>query len=143
MKITFTLSALVALAVTVVSAAPIDSKLSARADCRPITLVRRRLSPKIREDDSLDPYSFELTVADGKYNHIMKYHSTSGKSNDNYKETRKSDDGLWSVTHTSHNDGPVTLRVKGKDYQFKKYNTGTSDKRFFESAYYHCVEWGN
>ncbi|KAF9911490.1 hypothetical protein EC991_003292 [Linnemannia zychae] len=144
MKIALALSALVAFAATAVSAAPANPtlSLSPRADCRAITLTRRRLSPNIREDDSLDPYSFELTVA-GKYNHIMKYSSSSGKSSNNYKETRKSDDGLWSVTHTSKNEGPVTLRVKGKDYAFNKYNTGKSETRLFQTDYYHCVDWGN
>ncbi|KAF9136038.1 hypothetical protein BGW39_008001 [Mortierella sp. 14UC] len=142
MKIALALSALVAFAATAVSAAPIDPKLSPRADCRSITLVRRRLSPNISENNSLDPYSFELTVA-GKYNHIMKYISTSGKSSNNYKETRKSEDGLWSVTHTSKNEGPITLRVKGKDYEFSKYSTGKSETRLYQTEYYHCVEWGN
>ncbi|KAG0277576.1 hypothetical protein BGZ95_005711 [Linnemannia exigua] len=140
MKITFALSALLAMAATAVSASPTDVTLSPRAACTDISLFWKRLSPNNRNDPVIDLHAFELVVA-GKYQKSIPFQTTSGNAKDNYKETRKSDDGLWTVTHTDRNEGPVTLKAKGKEYRFNRYNRGKSELRLMTFEYFHCIEW--
>ncbi|KAF9136039.1 hypothetical protein BGW39_008002 [Mortierella sp. 14UC] len=140
MKITFALSALLAMTATAASTAPTNATLSPRAACTDISLFWKRLSPNNINNPVIDLHAFELVVA-GKYQNSIDFQKTSGKSSDNYKETRKSNDGLWSVTHTDKNEGPVTLKAKGKEYRFKKYNRGKSELRLMTFEYFHCIEW--
>ncbi|KAG0277578.1 hypothetical protein BGZ95_005713 [Linnemannia exigua] len=143
MKFTFGLSALVVLAANATSAAPSNSTLIPRADCISISLFwhRNYSPPSYKKDAVNDGHAFNLVVAGGRYNEWVPYRPTTGKKSNGYKETRKSNDGLWSVEHTDYESQPITLTAKGKKYPFKSVNRGaTGDKsQWFE--YFHCIEW--
>ncbi|KAG0277577.1 hypothetical protein BGZ95_005712 [Linnemannia exigua] len=171
MKISFVLSALVAMAATTVSAAPSSSPLrsdkvftlspepnfiyecsmillletnSARAEpCTPTSLFWNRVY-KVdgnHRDPERDLHSFELVVR-SKYHGTLSLKKTKGDESDNYEETRTSDDGKWKVKHTDEwNRERVTLTVKGKKHVFDNANGYSYGMKDWRIEYWTCVEW--
>ncbi|KAF9911511.1 hypothetical protein EC991_003313 [Linnemannia zychae] len=153
MKITFAFSTLVALAATAASAAPstpatphtaaaVNSTLSARADCIPITLAYWRKSHTPGQENPVsDTHKFELTVLN-RYRQELPYKTTTGKKSNGWRETRKSPDGLWKVNHSGDQQRYVILTAKNKEYRWEKFNYGdviSNDLRRWD--YWQCIEW--
>ncbi|KAG0268231.1 hypothetical protein BGZ95_002546 [Linnemannia exigua] len=145
MKITLTLLALVVMATTAVSATPVNSTISIRAaPCTSITLNWRRdlrytfLNP----DPVNDLHSFQLTVRE-RYYDDMPRRPTAGTKKNNYRETRKSSDGLWSVEHDDNSDfyGVITLIAKKQKFVFRQANSAWGDKNTIINSYWQCVNW--
>ncbi|KAF9120240.1 hypothetical protein BGW39_011568 [Mortierella sp. 14UC] len=158
MKITLALSALVALAATAVSAAPSASiasvlpaaplsavpsntTLSARADCLSITLYYSRKAFKDGEENpESDTHSFELQVAD-RYRLKMPFKTNTSSKSKDWRETRKSSDGLWKVNHNGDQRKYITLTTKGKTYRWDKWNYFDMPDGIRRWHYWHCIDW--
>ncbi|KAF9340950.1 hypothetical protein BGZ91_011667 [Linnemannia elongata] len=144
MKITFALSALVAMAATAVSAIPSNSTLSKRAgNCTPASLFWQCQYnyDHGNRDPVNDLHRFQLVIK-SRYNEIMPYRPTKGKKSNFYKETRTSDDKLWKVEHIDQWIGTtVTLTAKGKKHIFREPSKIDVGAKYWNIEYYTCIDW--
>ncbi|KAG0291844.1 hypothetical protein BGZ97_005772, partial [Linnemannia gamsii] len=131
MKITIALSALVAMAATVVCASPIVSEPStnsthslSKRDCKPITLtwVRIPRNPDASTKPHLkDLHYFSLEVsAQPHYYNELKFQTSQGNPSNKWRGLRKSEDGLWSVVFYTGKFDNILLRANRNDYTWKK-----------------------
>ncbi|KAG0377814.1 hypothetical protein BGX24_005367, partial [Mortierella sp. AD032] len=96
--------------------------------------------PQVR-DPVNDLHGFGLIVK-SRYNEKLPLRPTKGKKSSNYKETRTSNDKLWSVEHTDEwYKTPIILTAKGKKHVFNNPNSDMLPPTSWKLEYWTCIDW--